>query len=75
MLVIEIDAVAKRVSGVFVRAKDERDEDRSLIAWQKIRPLVDSIDSKLKEGRRNPGGTKELLKPSAPAEHPRKFAE
>jgi hypothetical protein len=53
MLVIEIDAVAKRVSMVAVRAKDQRDEDRSLIAWQKIRPLVDSIDSKLREGRRN----------------------
>jgi hypothetical protein len=54
MLVIEIDARSEKVSQVFVRASNDRDEDLSLLAWQKIRPLVDSIDSKLKEGRRNP---------------------
>lgn len=61
MLVIEIDATSEKVSQVFVRASNDRDEDLSLLAWQKIRPLVDSIDSKLREGRRNPPITRDRV--------------
>ena len=53
MLVIEIDPTASKVSQVFVRARNEKEEDLSLRAWQTVRPLVDCIDLTLKQSLGN----------------------